>query len=133
MRSQSFISFLYICSCLLWQTTNSYFSDVIFLRVCEKSGPAVAIADKHQTSSVVRSERLHDLPTWVSRERTPAGDWKKEARLAWVVMTISTPGSCACALEGECLKVSRAVRKEASGHPGKQNAQKGICRVAALP
>jgi len=67
------------------------------------------------------------------RERTPAGDWKKEARLAWVVVMISIPGSYVRALEGECLKVSRAVRKEESGCPGKQNAQKGICRVAALP
>jgi len=32
-----------------------------------------------------------------------------------------------------CPKVSRAVMKEVSGCPGKQNAQKGICRVAALP
>lgn len=41
-------------------------------------------------------------------------------------------GLCTCRRGRAWLTVSRAVTKEASGCPGKQKAQKGICRVAAL-
>lgn len=99
---------------------------------------------KHQTSPPACSERLSDLATWDSNfswKDTYCGHRKKRKRKKRRVWgRFDLPGSWgsaflgagACIRESSCPEVSRTVTKEASGCPGKQNPQKGICRAAAL-
>lgn len=114
-----------------------------FLKVlCENWARNSTSRQKHQTSSPACSERLNDLATWDSNfswKDTCCGLKKKKKKGGcggglvclgswWSALL----GACACIRERSCPEVPRAVTKEVSGCPGKQNTQKGICRIAAL-